>query len=610
MNRGIAHALGILALAALGVLIQLTIEEPWPIAGQLGAGAWVWGAAGVVCALGCAVAAVAAGAGWRPRPVLVLALPSALLVAAGAVLFVGVGQVLVIYDDILAGRLYEIRWEQLAWRGTFVWMEASLAAMWAGIGFASAAAAFRALGNTAAGLALVDAAWLLLPLTPWVLVLLVLPSAFRALQVVGQTAPGEEDGGRRTGLVLAAMVGMAAAAAIGIVATGRTAGLHHIIAARSAQTASALQAFLAAPYVNGFRVGHAAVPAAGAFGVALGGLALLLLVTGRPRIRATVVPLVFVGLALLVSFGLRVGATLRVVADFGPICEESCTDLDRVTALLRGAEAQRRDQLRVDPCAFASEWDLAAADLRLPRVPEGECPEVGTVLRVGREIIDIGGSQWSVSALDDPRVDGRNAGRFDAQLRDHRETEEAIIIRNPSQGPHPVLILSIDASHPWATVERVRELAGAAGWCDMEFIVNDPGFQEPESPRRFGVGVPPATSIRPEFIHGRQITADGKHLVTSAGASHSIRASQPALDPAIQRLRPASSGSTLVVCPAPDRSLEEVLRVRQSLVPAFDRVILDPTCDQVRLGGVPGSFCERIEASGGAAGPEGGELSP
>jgi hypothetical protein len=661
MIRGIVHALGILALATLGVVIQLTIEEPWPIAGQVGVGAWVWGGLGVTCAVACAVAAVASGMGWRPRPLVLLALPCALLVAAGGVLFVGVGDVLSTYDEKLTDRLYEIRWGQLVWRGTFVWMEAALAAMWAGIGFAAAVAvagaraplpgqrrgldvvalvpgplaagwavavfllfygsfdlvltrdgvgaAFSAVGETLAGLGHVEAAWLLLPLAPGLLILLILPSLFRPLQVVGRVDPGGGDGGRRCGLALAGLGGVAAAAALGIVAFGRATTLHNIIAARSANTVAEVQVFLSMLFVSGGRVGHAAVSTTAATLLALAGLALLLLLTGRPRLRPLALPGLVVGLAFLLSSGLRLGATARVGVEFGPVCEDDCTELDRATALLRGAEAIRNDQMRVDPCERNNEVYITRADLRLPVVPADACLMVGTLLKVGRQTLGLNLGEWTLDALEDPQLDGRNAGRFDASLRNFCETEKEIITRNlhrPLLRPHPVLVLAVDQSHRWATVQRVLDLAGEAGWCDTEFVVAAPGFEDPRSYRRIGTGLPPATSIRPELIHGLVLSGEGKTLITSSGERHALSATPLSLDPAIQRLRPSPAQSTLVLCPADDRSLEEVLRVRQSLARGFARVIFDPTCDDIWLGGSPGSFCERVGASGGDADPEGG----
>jgi len=659
--RGLFHALGILALAALGVLIQLTIEQPWPISGQLGDWAWVWGGLGVTCALGCALAAVAAGAGWQPRPLVLLALPSALLVAAGAVLFVGVGDVLATYDEVVADELYEVRWKQLVWRGTFVWMEAALAAMWAAIGFTSSVAvagaraplpgqrrgfdvvalvpgplaaafaaavfvlfygafdmvlvrngvgaAFAHVGETFAGLGFVEAAWLLLPIAPWLLILLVLPAGYRPLQIVGRVDTGEGDGGKRCALALAGLSGVAAAATFGVVASGRASTLHHIIAVSSAKTLAETQAFLSMPFVSGGRVGHAAVPTTAAILAALGGLALLLLLTGRPRVRPLVLPGLLVGLAFLGASGQRLGATARVGAAFGPVCEEDCTHLDRATALLRGADYIPNERMRQDPCGRFAGYGPKARDLALPRVPGGECIQApSATLRVGREALDLDGQLFPLSLLEEAVRGDRESGGLAHRLQEKFDDARAVAVRNPSQ-PVTYLMLGIDASYPWATVAGLRRAAGEGGWCVTAFFVDDPAFDEPTSTRLIPVGLSAGKATRPELTHGLAVTAGGLELLTATGDRHPVNASTPGLDPAILRLRPAAARSTLVLCPDDDRSIEEVLRLRQSLVPLFDQVLFESTCEEAWVAGTPDPFCARFDEaprSGSSPDPEGG----
>jgi len=643
VGRALAHAGWILALVASALAVHGWIEQPWPVPDDL-RGAWAMASAllGGCGALLSAFACVAAARGWRPRPLLLLAFPTAALLVAASGLLVEIQGLLSEYAELWSGKGQDVRVARLGGPGGGALYGAALGALWAAVGYAAAGAvpslapagdgsgarprfdpvawttgplaavalvavflltyallprvileyglaqAISELGQTLDGLGTVRGAWFMLPQLPLVLVLLGLPLVLRPLYA--SIASAADERGTRAGLALASTLGLGGAGAFALLALGSARGLHFLTALLLGNVATKQQ-FLANIRVDGLRLGHTALPEAVAWLVLLAVLAVPVLAAAWADLRRAVAPVGLVSLAVLAAFGLRTANGVGVAADFGPVCERECSEVDRVSTLLRGAAPQWGHQMLYDPCSLTV---MIPDDVRAPVVDTDNCPEVSVNVVVDADSVLLDGVR--VGGLEALAHDGEAADALRFELEEKAEDALAIARRMPSLPMTGRYLLLVDASHDWATADAARIAAGEAGWCDAHFVVAAPGGHEPEWVRTVPTGLRRGSSPHPGNTCGLAIRADGYAVLTPAGHATDIPAGESPVNHLDALLGPHARNTTLVLCPDDHQRIENVLRLQVELEPRFDKVILDSVCDQVQIAGSPDRYCDRFTA--------------
>ncbi len=601
-------------------------------------GAALGGSGALLAAGGC----IASARGWRTRPLLLLALPCAALVASGVGLYVQVDELLAQFEEQWSAYGHDTRVGLIGSAGRALLYDAGLGALWAAVGFAGAIgaaaavrsspgaparrdfdpviwaagplaagtlatvyllghahlvqrlrtdgvdAALRTVGESVTGLANVFGAWLLLPQLPWLLTLVGLPLVLSPL--FGVMTRSDLDRGRRAGLSVAAILGIGAAGALSMLSVGGGRFLHQLVylggGLLQLQTT-----YFRYPMIDGFRTARAAQPEAAAWLLLLGVLAIPVLLAGWIEVRRALLPVGLVALAGLAAFGGRGGAAFRVAHVFGPVCQEACTELQRVTTVVRGGRPQWLRQMAVDRCPRDVRVDPG---LHLPVVETDTCADVGLHLRIGPDDVTVDGVL--MGGIEVLAEDGDLAELRRKVLEEKAEDARAVASRNPSYPFQGEYLLAVDTSHDWAVVDAARHAAGEAGFCDPHLVVVLPGHADPPWIRMVPTGLRRGSSTPQTTTWGLAIREGGHALLAPDGTVTGLPVELPVLDALAGQTVPTSAGTTLVLCPDDDLRIAPVLRLAVELDARFDRVILDSACDDVQIAGSPDPFCTRFDS--------------
>ena len=639
-------------LVASAAAAYVWIDQPWPGWPGLGdpQGSWALAAAvlGGFGALLAAGACLASAMERRPRPLLLLVLPSAALVVSAAGLVAHTGDVLALYAAAAGTRGSDSLAVITGYPAAAALYGLGLGATWAGVGFAAAIAAgasvptaervrrrfdpgpwaaglllvavlaavlllgcadfprvlrdqgidvtIQRVGEAATGLATIRGGWLLLPQLPWVLALVALPAVLRP--VVAGAAGELSHRGARIGLAVGGALGLGGAGALALMAIGGGRMLHCLVVLMGANS-EAKQAFLANTWISGFPVVYAALPEAGAWLVLVGLLAVPAAIAARGELIRALVPVAFVALALLAAFGLRAVASVQVAGEFGPVCEQDCTELGRVTTVLRGGRPQRKAQMAYDSCGRMVNLPHG---IRLPVLATDRCVEVGVILMVGREEVtlddvDAGG----LAALTE---DGEAAELLRRQFAEKAEDAKAVAARNPNMPFRGRFLLAVDESHGWRVARAAIEAAGSGGFSDPRFLVAAHGSANPQWVRMVPVGLKPGTSTPASSTWGLALDDNWATILDPAGTSIRVPSGMTVADEVIRKIGPQAARSSLVICPADNQDVRAVLKLVVELTPRFDKTLVDPTCDEVWIAGSPDRYCDRFGATEFEPAPE------
>jgi len=537
MQRPIFHALSILAVLALGGLLQYGLHKPWGGHHDLGWWLWVPAAVAVALGIGCAVGGFFTARGGVGISPLVLLVPAGLASLAGVAWVVEMGWLAGQLETPAVARAEELEGNRRIFVATIRGHQrAYLALIWGGVGFATVAAlagcrpgarvpelgernpwilrsvtagsllglavvvtylvryvtlvkrlqaqslstTWADLQTHASGLMTIEGGWVLAPMLVALVVLLSAPLLILALYP--HTNPLDETSSRAqaSARALGAASILGAALALG--------------AAVRVKTAPALTSFMLTmdtrnerrQFLDKLVAGNCPDPwdqylASGGGTIALlvvGVLvALPLFATAGQRTRCWIAPMTLV-LACLICLGLSRGWSVnRAHQMLGPNCTVECVERDKFNAVLCLERHPRSNEMLRDKCygGFSGGED---AEFRLPRVESHDCPRVAVHVRTKQSELSVDGVR--IMDLVDWSAGGdsnpyRGQQRLTEVFTEKAEDSRAIAARIANQPFTGEILLSLDHRTPMELVDSIRWSASEAGFHDQSIVVQLPG---------------------------------------------------------------------------------------------------------------------------------------
>jgi len=532
MRRPILHAVAIVALLALGGLLQYGLHRPWGGYHDLGWWLWVPAAVAVVLGVGCAVGGFLTERGGVGVPAWVLVVPAGVAGLAGLAWVSEMGWLVEqLGESAFAGHHHAEEYRRITAAIFHSHQKAYLALTWGGIGFGSIAVmtgcrppplavkpgihkalfwraitlgalvtvgvlfvwwcrytavskrlqytsvsdTLDAVREETLGLLMVDGGWMMAPLLAGVAATVLMPLVL--LSLWPRQNPLDENSA--PALVSARALGSTAALAM-----ASTLGLAVLV-----KSSPSMMGFWMHMTSHGWEY---SVPArSGIYPDGLlfyrnavictlliiaAGLVVVmpLLATTGQRTRRWIAPL---GIALLCMVGLGLSrgvATASARHMFDPNCTENCLHRDQLAALLCLGRFKKDSQMLTDRCE--SVWLPAEnADFRLPRVAAKSCPQtIASIVHTERTEIAI--QRRTIHDLVDWGIEGAlgpdsGVHRLRHAVEMQVETGQEMASRSPYLAGSDQVLFALDARTPMGFVDRIRWSAYLGGSVDQLLVV-------------------------------------------------------------------------------------------------------------------------------------------